>query len=589
MRFAHPEWLMLLWTLPVIWIIAGFTGARARAKLAKGLGSRMAPLLSKQVSPLRRRFKAIARSLALVCAIVALARPQAGKGVSEIKVRGVEMMVVLDVSTSMLAEDVKPSRLQFAKAELVRLLDLLAGDKVGLIGFAGSALLLSPLTNDISSLKMFLDSLSPYSVETQGTYFTQALQEAADAFDRGGTEDDERAKTTRVILVLSDGEDQEKGALELAKKLAGQGIRIFTIAFGTERGGLIPIRDERGYLRSYKKDRSGKEVNSTVKGEFLKELARTGQGSFHFASFGGNEARAVKGDIDRLQKAEFASSLATQYEEVFQWFLVAALIFVLLDLVLAESGAAARVWRGRFEAGFKSFVAWILPLAALGLLAQPARADQFGGVLKNNKAIEQFKGEHFVEALDGFSQALSDLPDSAEVHFNIGNAFMANKDDAKAITEFDVALKMNPSPDLSFKILFNRAIALATQKRTAEAFDSYQQALKLQPGSKEVKTNIELLTADSDGEGEGEGDKPKDDPNAKEKKDPKDQKDSKEPQPPKPQQGPTPKPQPREFKSEQLSKQDVGRILEELKRQEDQIREKMQREGSREAPREKDW
>lgn len=589
MRFAHPEWLMLLWMLPAIWGVSWFTAARARRRLTKALGARMTPLLSRQVSPSRRRLKAIARSLALACAILALARPQSGKGVSEIKVRGVEMMVVLDVSTSMLAEDVKPSRLQFAKAELTRLLDSLAGDKVGLVGFAGSALLLSPLTNDLSSLKMFLDSLTPYSVETQGTDFQQALQEAADAFDRGGQEDDDRAKTTRVILVMSDGEDQEKGALDLAKKLASQGIRIFTMAFGTDRGGLIPIRDERGYLRSYKKDRNGKEVVSTVKGDFLKDLARVGQGVFHFATFGGNEARAVKSDIDRLQKSEFASSLATQYEERFQLFLLVALIFALLDLLMGEKGPGDRIWRGRFEAGLKSFVGWLAIGFAVSLLGLPnARADEFRGVRRNNRGVNEFKSEKFVESLDTFTKTLSDLPDSPEVHFNIGNAFMANKDDLKALTEFNVALRMSPSPELEFKTLFNRAQALANQKQIAEALDSYQRALKLKPDSVEVKTNIELLMASGEGEGDGDSqDSGKEGKDQKDQqKDPKNQDQNKDQ---KPQSGPTPKPTPRPFKSEQLSQQDVGKILEELKRQEDQIRGKMQREGGKDAPREKDW
>ncbi len=590
MRFAHPEWLMLLWVVPALWLIAIVTSRRAHARLRKGLGERMAPLLAKQVSPGRRRMKAVARSLALALAIVALARPQSGKGLSEIKVRGVELMVAIDVSTSMLAEDVKPSRLQFAKAELSRLLDSLAGDKVGLVGFAGSALLLSPLTNDISSLKMFLDSLSPYSVATQGTFFTQALQEAADAFERGGTDDDERSKTTRVILIMSDGEDQEKGALELAKKLSSQGIRIFTIAFGTERGGMIPIRDERGYLRSYKKDKSGKEVTSMVKGDFLKDLARVGQGTFHFATFGGNEARAVKADIDKLQKSEFASSMATQYEERFQWFLIAALFFVLLDLLIGEKGRGDRVWRGRFEAGLKSVVWCLLPLtfAALSFSSQ-AHADEFKGVRQNNKAVGNFKEERFVEALDGFTKSLSELPDSAEVHYNVGVGFMANKDDAKALTEFDVALKSNLSAEIAFKANFNRAVIFQGQKKVPEALDAYQRALEVKPDSVETKHNIELLIASGEGEGEGEGES-KSDQN-KEGKEPKEGKDQKPPEKPSDQQqtGPTPKPTPRPFKSEQLSQQDVGKILEELKRQEDQIREKMQREGGKESPRDKDW
>jgi Ca-activated chloride channel homolog len=587
MRFANPEWFSLMWMIPLLWIVSMVTARRARKRLEQGLGTRMTPLLSREVSLVRRRLKLIARSLAIAFAITALARPQAGKGLSEIKVRGVELMVVLDVSTSMLAEDIKPSRLAFAKAELSRLFDMLSGDKVGLVGFAGSALLLSPLTTDISSLKMFLDSLSPYSVQTQGTYFEHALREAADSFDRGGVEDSDRVKTTRVILVLSDGEDQEKGALDLAKKLGGEGIRIFTVAFGTERGGLIPIRDERGYLRSYKKDKAGKEVVSQVKGEFLKDLARVGQGTFHFASFGGSEARAVKADIDRLQKADFASSLATQYEERFQWFLFAALAFALFDLLIGERAGEDRVWRGRFESGLKLW--WLAPMAcALCAIApEPARADEFGAVRRNNRAVDQFKAERYNDSLDGFTKALTDLPDSPEVHFNLGNAYAANKDEDKALSEYTTAFKMNPSPELAYNIAFNAGNVYASKKQTQEALDSYQTALKFKPDSIETKTNIELLFKGGDGEGEGE----KSDKDGKDKKDQKDDPKA-EPNPkdtPKPQTGPTPKPTPRPFKSEQLSQQDVGRILEEIKRQEDQVREKMQREGGKDAPRDKDW
>lgn len=584
MRFANPEWLTLLWLLPVFWTLVFWNSARAKKKLSSELGVRMAPLLARDSSPARQRWKIVFRSLGIVMACLALARPQLGKGQSEIKVRGVELMVALDISTSMLAEDVKPSRLQFAKAELTRLFDMMSGDKVGLVGFAGSALLLSPLTNDISSLKMFLDSVSPYSVETQGTDFTKALQEAATAFERGGTEDDDRAKTTRVILVLSDGEDQEKGALELAKKLTNEGVRIFTIAFGTERGGLVPIRDERGFLRGYKKDRSGKEVVSQVKGDFLKELARVGQGAFHFATFGGNEARQVKADLDKLQKTEFASSMATQYEERFQLFLSLALLFFAIELLISERGATARVWRGRFEVGLKSLV----PLLAFGVLftSNQATASEFSGVRRNNTAKGHFEAERPVEALDGFSKSLEELPDRPEVHFNIATSFMALKDDDKALKEFDVALRMNPSPELAFKIYFNRAQILATKKNTPGALDSYQRALEIQPNSNEVKTNIELLMAAGEGGGDGDEKSDKKDPN---KQDPKGDGQNQKQDQQQPQQGPTPKPTPRPFKSEQLSNQDVNRILEELKRQEDQIREKMQREGGKDAPREKDW
>ena len=349
MRFAAPQAFQLLWLIPIVWLASIAFERRARKTLQKALGEKLSPFLTSSVSRTKRSLKLALRLLAFGCFVLALARPQLGKSLQEVKVQGVELMIAIDVSNSMLAEDVKPSRLQHAKSEMNRLLDTLAGDKVGLVAFAGSAALLSPLTTDKSSLKMFIDSLSTESVETQGTNVTKALQEASDAFDHGGVDSDDTHKTTRVILVVSDGEDQEKGALELAKKFAADGTRIFTLAFGTEAGAPIPMRDERGYLQSYKRDRSGKEVISTVKGDFLRELSETGKGSFHHATFGGPEAQMIKADLDKLQQSEFASSLATSYDERFQIPLLIGFILILIEMLFSDRRSAGRIWKGRFE------------------------------------------------------------------------------------------------------------------------------------------------------------------------------------------------------------------------------------------------
>jgi Ca-activated chloride channel family protein len=349
MRFANPDAFQLLWLLPAIVIAAWAFGRLAKRRLHSAFGKKLAPFLSSSVSVTKRRLKFALRLTALTLFIVALARPQLGKGSQEVKARGIELMIAIDVSTSMLAEDVKPSRLEHAKAEVSRLLDMLSGDKVGLVAFAGSSVLLSPLTTDKSALKMFLDSISTQSVETQGTDVRKALIEAENAFDRGGVEDDESTKITRVILVASDGEDQEPGALAEAKKLAGQGTRVFTMAFGTERGGPIPLRDERGYLQGYKRDRSGQNIMTQVKGDFLRELAQAGHGSFYFTTFGGQEGKKIKDDLDRLEKAEFASSVAASYDEKFQIFLALGLLVAFLEFLIGDGRAAGRLWKGRFE------------------------------------------------------------------------------------------------------------------------------------------------------------------------------------------------------------------------------------------------
>lgn len=350
MRFANPDVFQLLWLIPVIWIAAWALNKRTQRLLKSTFGDKIGPFLSASVSPARRRIRLILRLAVFACFVTALARPQLGQSLQEVKSRGVELVIAIDVSNSMLAEDVKPSRLMHAKAEISRLLDMLTGDKVGIVAFAGSAVLLSPLTTDKSALKMFIDSVSPESVQTQGTNFKKALDEAKSAFERGGTESDETRQVTKVILVASDGEDHEDEALEQARKLASDGTRIFALAFGTERGGPIPIRDERGFLRSYKRDKSGQNVVSRVKGDFLRELAQVGKGSFHHTSFGGQEARQIKQDLDKLEQAEFASSLATSYDEKFQIPLGIGIVLALIELLIAErKKGQGRIWKGRFE------------------------------------------------------------------------------------------------------------------------------------------------------------------------------------------------------------------------------------------------
>jgi Ca-activated chloride channel family protein len=348
-HFAQPQAFQLLWLLPALVFFVLFAQRRARTRLVKVFGVKLTPLLTASLSTSKRRLRLVLWCAALVFYVVALARPQLGKGATSIKSEGVEIMIALDVSNSMLAEDVKPSRLEYAKSEIGRLIDTLGGDKVGLIAFAGSATLLSPLTTDKSALHMFLDTITPLAVETQGTEFKKALDEAHSALEQGGADAEEGVKITRVVLLASDGEDNEPGAIDYAKKIAAEGVHIFTMAFGTERGAPIPERDERGYLRGYKKDRANKEVITQVHGDMLKQLAEVGQGAFYHATFGGGESKLMRADLDKLKKTQFASEQATNFDEKYQLFLILGLLCSLAELALHERRAKGRLWRGRFE------------------------------------------------------------------------------------------------------------------------------------------------------------------------------------------------------------------------------------------------
>jgi Ca-activated chloride channel family protein len=281
--------------------------------------------------------------------VFALARPQSGEGKQKAKSEGLEIVIAVDVSNSMLAEDVRPSRLELAKKELTRFLDSLGGDKVGLVAFAGSAILLSPLTTDKSALKMFIESLSPTAVATQGTDFKKALLEASNALKRGGTDAEEVPNVTRVIVVASDGEDNEKGGLDTAQKIADEGMRIFTLGFGTEGGGQIPVRDERGQMIGHKKDKDGQTVVSRLTGEALKALSEAGKGTYQQVTFGGDSIKNLRAAIDQLQKAQFDTMEVSHYNELYQTFLFFGVILALIELLLGERRSEGRIWRGRFE------------------------------------------------------------------------------------------------------------------------------------------------------------------------------------------------------------------------------------------------
>jgi Ca-activated chloride channel family protein len=348
-RFESPSAFYYLWLLPVVVFMSWFLLRQNQKKIRKAFGDRLTPFLTSSLSVQKRRWKQILQVATILFFVLALARPQMGESKQEVRSEGVELMLLVDVSDSMMAEDARPNRLEQVKVEMSKLMDLMPGNKMGIIAFAGSSTLLSPLSTDPSALKMYLDSLSPLSVSTQGTEFRKALIDARDAFHRGGVTKDETVKVTRVILIASDGEDNEPGALEQAKKLTEEGIRIFTLAYGTEKGAPIPERDNMGFLRGYKKDRKGQTILTTVNGEALEALAKSGMGSFYHASFGGTHLQRITEDIGKLEKTEFESEMATSFDEKFQFFLALALMLSLIEILLGERRSVFRLWRGRFE------------------------------------------------------------------------------------------------------------------------------------------------------------------------------------------------------------------------------------------------
>jgi Ca-activated chloride channel family protein len=349
LKWGNAEAFQISWVLILVVIIYFYFEYKNKNKLNKFFGSKVSAWLSQSVSVTRRRMQLSLQVLGLLFLIVALARPQMGKSEQEVKSEGVELLILADVSESMLAEDIKPSRLQQMKIELSKLIDMMPGNKMGLIAFAGSSALMSPLTTDPGALKMYIEALDENSVSSQGTNFEIALSYAKEAFDKGGVTQDPSLKTTRVILVVSDGENQEPGALEVAENLSKDGFHIITVAYGTEKGGTIPTRDRMGNLTGMRKDKSGQIIITEVKGDFLKSLAEKGQGHFYFSNFGGDHLRQISNDIDQYEKAEFATSVTTQYDEKYAYPLFLGFILILISLLISDRSQLNKPWKGQYE------------------------------------------------------------------------------------------------------------------------------------------------------------------------------------------------------------------------------------------------
>lgn len=346
-NMAAFQWLTLALALLVFAYWRLKTG---RERFQRVFGAARLAFLAQSVSWSKRKWKIVLQCLALAIMITALARPQSGEGRQKVKSEGLEIMLAVDVSNSMMAEDAKPNRLELTKQELSRLLDQLGGDKIGLVAFAGSAVLLSPLTPDKSALKMYIDSLSTNSVSTQGTEFRKALSEAEAAFKRGGLENDADAVVTKAIVMISDGENHDDKVLDIADRIGKDGIHIYTLAVGTEAGAPIPMHDDHGNLTGYKKNKDGQVVMSQSTGKSLQEMAQAGRGSFRYLTFGGGAIQALVNDLNRLQKSQFDSTEITNYQENYQIILVWGVVIALLELFLGERRGEGRVWRGRFEA-----------------------------------------------------------------------------------------------------------------------------------------------------------------------------------------------------------------------------------------------
>jgi Ca-activated chloride channel family protein len=292
--------------------------------------------LLKKLSPNRSLFKSVLKvlvlCLAIACLSFALVNPKIGTKIEDIKRTGVDIVFALDVSKSMLAEDIAPNRLEKSKQLITQIINNLVSDRIGIIGYAGSAFPQVPITSDFSSAKLFLNGMNTDMVSSQGTAITQAIEMAQTFYD-------DEEQTNRVLFLISDGEDHEGNVSQIAEEAAEKGIRIFTIGVGTLEGGPIPIK-ENGVLQYYKRDQNNEQVITRLGEETLKEIAKTANGEYIDGSNTKVVVDRVKSILNGMDKKEFEAKQFTDFKDQFQWFLAGALFLLVLDVFFLERKTA---------------------------------------------------------------------------------------------------------------------------------------------------------------------------------------------------------------------------------------------------------
>ncbi len=332
-RFAHPEYLYWLGIVPLMIAFFWFAGKTRGTAKKKFSSTEMFERLASESSGAKRVTKFLLLLFAVAFVVIGLANPQVGMRLEEVKQEGVDIFIALDVSLSMKAEDVKPNRLEKAKYEIGNLINRLGGDRIGLIVFSGESYVQFPLTTDYSAAGLFLDVVDVESVPTPGTAIGSAVEQATRSFDW-------KEPTKKVLVIITDGENNEGDAIAQSEDAAKKGVLIYTIGMGSPSGAPIPIYDANGHQTDFKRDRAGNVVLTKLDEATLEKIASLCGGKYFRATNTQDELDAIYKDVNALQKREFGTKQFTDYEDQFQYFIGAALLLLLVEVFLSDKKIA---------------------------------------------------------------------------------------------------------------------------------------------------------------------------------------------------------------------------------------------------------
>ena len=427
------------------------------------------------VSKWRPFFKFILLEVILTLLIIMLARPQMGTSISHEKRTGIETIIALDVSNSMLAQDVEPSRLARSKMMIENLVDNFKDDKVGLIVFAGDAFVQLPITSDYVSAKMFLGDISPAMIATQGTDIARAIDMAAHSFTQ-------QKGIGKAIIVITDGENHEGGAVEAANAARKNGMRVYVLGVGSAKGSPIPIPGSGDYM----KDNSGSTVMSALNEDMCRQIAKAGGGAYIHVDNNVNAQDQLNSELDKLARKETSSVIYSDYDEQFQAFGVIALVLLIVETCILDK--KNRVFRHfRLFSAKKKNVTFVM-LAIFCCSTTLAQSDR-QYIREGNR---KFQAGNYLKAEVDYRKALEKNSRNPQAEFNLGNALLAQQKDSAAIVAYERAAKIEINPLRKAMSYHNIGVICQGHRLFGEAIEAYKNALRLNPKDDETRYNLEL-------------------------------------------------------------------------------------------------
>jgi Ca-activated chloride channel family protein len=490
MKFGDPILLWLLWLVPGVAVFLWWAWRVKQRLIAQFVQSRLLAVLTVGVSKSRQKIRLALLAASVGLLVIAAARPQWGFDWEEVKQKGLDIVVAIDTSRSMLANDVYPNRLERAKLAALDLKRLARMDRVGLVAFAGTAFLQCPLSLDDEAFRQSLNALDVNIIPQGGTAVAEAIQAALGAFKEGND-------NHKVLVLFTDGEDHDGNALESAKAAAKDGLRIFTVGVGSANGELLRIQDARGHS-DFIKDSSGNVVKSRLDEQLLKDIAKAASGFYLLLSGSGTMDTLYKVGLAPLPKSEFSARKVQRFHEQFYWFLSAAIVLLIVEMFFPERRRVRRTEAVRNDpnhAGFRKAVMLLAVILCPGwVIASPS------------EALKNYLAGNFTAAQAEYESLLIKKPKEPRLHLNAGTAAFQGGDYNAAADHFKAVLA-HPDLRLQQRAFYNLGSTLfrmgekkdelqesgVIQKYWEQAIKNFESAYLLSTNDTDARFNVQLV------------------------------------------------------------------------------------------------